>query len=262
MLRIRTIAWITWLEVIRRKDVYVLLVLLGTLLVTLVSLDVFGLGGVTRYVTDIGLLMAWVFAWILAVSVSSRQLPQEESRGTVFSLLAKPVGRLDVVLGKWLGSWGIVSACTLLFYALVAVVVVVKGGRVNPAALLQGYVLHVVALGVISAIALAFSTRMNHDAAASISYVVTGAAFLVVPRIPEFMAQEPGFRGGFLMFLYHLLPHFEVFDMRKRIVQDYGPADGRVVTLVALYGIVLMALVVLLAWLAYRRKRFSRTQIG
>jgi len=262
MLRIRTIAWITWLEVIRRKDVYVLLILLGTLLVTLVSLDVFGLGGVVRYITDVGLLMAWTFSWILAVSVGARQLPQEEARGTVFSLLAKPVSRIEAVTGKWLGAWGIVSSCTLLFYVLVIGVVLAKSGTINAAALLQGYILHVIALGVMSAIAVAFSTRLSHDAAASVSYVVTGAAFLVVPRIPEFMAQEPGFRGAFLMFLYHALPHFEVFDMRKRIVQDYGPANGITVLMVALYGLVLMALVILVAWLAYRKKLFSRTHIG
>lgn len=262
MLRIRTIAWVTWLEVLRRKDAYVLLILLGALLIMLVSLDIFGLGGVTRYVADIGLLMAWVFAWILAVSVGARQLPREESRGTVFSLLAKPVSRFEVVAGKWLGSWGIVSAATLCFYLLVVAVVIGKSGRLHPVAVVQGYLLHAVALGVMSAIAVAFSTRMNSDAASTLSYVLTGAAFLVVPRIPEFMLQTSRVRGSLLMFLYHALPHFEVFDMRKRIVQNYGPADWRVVALVALYGLLLAAVVVLIAWLAFRRKRFSRTQIG
>lgn len=258
MLRIWTIAYMIWLEVIRRKDVYVLLILLGALLVSLVSLDIFGLGGVVRYVTDVGLLMAWIFGWILAISVSSRQLPQEESRGTIFSLLAKPIGRFEVVVGKWLGSWGIVCASTALFYLLVAGIVLVKGGRIHPVSLLQGYLLHSFALGIMSAVAVAFSTRMNKDAAASISYVLTGAAFVVVPRIPEFMAWESGLRGGILMFLYNLMPHFEVFDMRKRIVHDYGPAEWRIIALVAAYGVALMALFVLMAWLAYRKKLFSR----
>ena len=191
MLRIRTVAWLIWLEVIRRKDIYVLLILLGALLTIVVSLDIFGLGGVVRYVTDIGLTMIWLFGWILAISVSSRQLPQEESRGTIFSLLAKPVTRFEVVAGKWLGSWGIVCVATMMFYLLVTGVVLLKGGEIHPVSLLQGCILHSVALGIISAVAIAFSTRMHKDAATSISYVFTGAAFLIVPRIPELIV-PPG----------------------------------------------------------------------
>ena len=61
MLKIRTIAATVWLETLRKKDLYVLLILLSVLLLTLISLNIFGLGGMTRYIKDIGLLLAWVF---------------------------------------------------------------------------------------------------------------------------------------------------------------------------------------------------------
>lgn len=258
MTRIRTIAFIVWLEVIRKKDVYVLLILLGALLVTLVSLDIFGLGGVVRYVKDVGLLMAWIFGWILAINVSSRELPEEETHGTIFPLLAKPVTRVELLVGKWLGAWSIVSVATFLFYFLVITVALARGGGVETVALLQGYMLHCAVLSIISITSIAFSTRMNRDAAASISYVLTGAAFLVVPRIPEFVVRETGFRRMALMFLYNLMPHFEVFDMRKRIVHDYGPVGWDIFFIVVVYGILLTLLFILAAWLAYREKRFSR----
>ena len=44
MTRILTLAWLVWLEMIRRKDIYVLLILLTAFLVTLMTLDLFGLG--------------------------------------------------------------------------------------------------------------------------------------------------------------------------------------------------------------------------
>lgn len=261
-MKILAIALTTWREVVRRKDAYVLLILMGALLVTLVSLDVFGLGGVVRYVADVGLLMAWLFSWVLAVTVSSRQLPREETRGTVFPLLAKPVSRIELILGKWLGSWSIVTLATLGFYALVVVIVAAKGGRLSAAALLQGFVLHACALAVIAAIGLVFSARMNNDAAASMTFVLTAASFAVVPRVPEFMTHESGFAAGMLMFLYNLMPHFEVFDLRKRIVHDYGPASWRTFLLVVLYALLVTAAFVALAWVAYRRKRFTRSALG
>ncbi|MBM4143145.1 MAG: hypothetical protein FJ225_06100 [Lentisphaerae bacterium] len=259
MMRWLVIAWAVWLEVIRRKDVYVLLVLLGTLLAVVLSLNVFGLGGTSRYALDVGLLLAWVFGWILAVTVASRQLPDEEERGTVFTLLAKPVTRFDLVMGKYAGSWSVVAAATASFYLLAAGVTAARGGRVDFAALLQAVLLHAVALGVMCGLGLWFSARLHGDAAAALAFVVTAAAFLVVPRAPEFMTRQTGLAAAGLMLLYHLLPHFEVFDMRRRVVHDFGPAAWTDVGLIAAYGFALCACLALLAWTAFRRRRFSRS---
>ena len=258
MTKIGTIAHLVWLEVIRRKDVYVLLVLLGCLLLALASLNVFGLGGVVAYVLQIGLLMTWVFAWILAVNVSSRELPQEEIHGTIFPLLAKPITRMELLLGKWAGAWSVVTTATALFYALVLAVVLVRGGYTNPVAVAQGFILHSVAIGIIVALAIAFSTRLNHDAAAALTYVATAASFLIVPRIPAFLAVETGLRASLLMLLYNLLPNFEVFDMRRRITFDDGPAAWSTFFLALAYGLALAMVLLTIAWMAYRHKRFSR----
>lgn len=258
MSRIRTIAYIVWMDMLRRKDVYVLLVLLAALLIVLISMNVFGLGGVVRYIKDIGILMAWIFSWLLAVTVSSRTIPQEESRGTIYPLLAKPVTRFEFVAGKWLGSWTIISAATAVFYLLVVGVVLLRGGSFSETALLQGYVLHCTALGIVTAITLAFSARMNPDAAASISFVLTATAFMVVPRIPEFLVRARGLHANLLMIMYHILPHFEVLDMRKRIVHNFGPEDWNIFLAQFLYGMLMTSAFVCIAWLAYRNKRFTR----
>lgn len=256
--RALTVAHTMWLEVLRRKDVYVLLILLAVMLLSLVSLNIFGLGGVTRYVADLGLLMVWIFGWVLTVTVTARQLPQEESRGTIFPLLAKPISRAELLAGKWLGSWSIACVAVFVFYLLVTGVVLLKGGVLNGIALMQGCVLHAAALAVIAAIALLLSARMTADAATTLSFVVTGAAMGIVPRIPELAAQSGQVRGGALLVIYHLLPHFEVFDMRRRIVHDFGPAGWGTVATVLAYAAVLTGLFLVLAWLSYRRRRFSR----
>ena len=256
--RIGTIAHTVWLEMLRKKDLYVLLILLGALLATLVSLDIFGLGGVVRYIKDVGFLMAWIFAWILAVGTSTRQLTSEETRGTIFPLLAKPVNRFEVIAGKWLGTWTITCAATLLFYVLVTLIVVMKGGKTSAPTVMQGYVLHCTALAMITAAGFLLSTRLNRDAAATLTYVVTGSASLIVPHVPVLLAHTRGFSAAILMVLYNLMPHFEVFDLRKRIVHEYGPMSPLVCILVVGYGLVWTAMLLLASWLAYRRKRFTR----
>jgi Cu-processing system permease protein len=262
MTRAGTIARVVWLNLLRRKDVYVLFILLGVLLVTLVSVNVFGLGRVAGYVKDIGLLTTWVFAWVLAVTVTARELPQEEARRTIFPLLAKPVTRAELIVGKWLGAWSAVSAATLAFYLLLALVALLMGGPFHPATLAQGFLLHAAALAVVCALALWFSARLNPDAAITLTFVLTGAAFLVVPRVPALLVRQAGTGGDALLLLYHVLPHFEVFDLRQRMVFDLGPLPPATFATVLLYGASLAALFLLLAWLAYRHKRFQRGAAG
>ena len=89
MYRVLTIAKVVWLEMLRRKDFYVLLILLGTLLFYLMSLNIFGVGGAARYIKDIGLLMTWVCTWILTINLASRQLPTEEKERDHLPLTCK-----------------------------------------------------------------------------------------------------------------------------------------------------------------------------
>lgn len=261
MTRIITIARITWLEMIRRKDVYVLLILLGAMLVTLVSLDIFNMGGTTGYVKEVGLLFAWFFSWVLAINTAARVLPQEESRGTIFPLLAKPLSRAELIAGKWLGCWSIVTAATVAFYALVFAVVAVKSGSFVLPSVAQAIILHSAAIAVFTAIALFFSCRMNNDAAVSLSYILSAASILVVPQIPELLTRETGITGGLLMMMYNLLPHFEVFDMRERLVHNYGPAGWTPVALAFTYGVAVTGIFLFLAWFSYRNKKFSRDKV-
>lgn len=261
MSRIWALAGLVWLEMQRRKDIYVLFILIAALLVGAVSLNVFGLGGATGYVMDAGLLAAWILGWVLAVSISVRQLPQEEARGTVFVLLAKPVTRLEVVVGKWLGAWLTVSVAVAGFYAAVWAVTLLKGGAFDPVCVLQALVLHLMALGVVIAVGIALSTRLNADAAAALAYTTTGAAFLVLPHVPAFLVGEKGVSGVLLQVLYYLMPHFELFDLRRRLVHAWGPAAWDVWAGVMAYGAVLTAVMLLLAWIGYRRRRFSRGNI-
>lgn len=258
MIRIITIATIVWLEMIRKKDIYVLLILLGALLCALVSLNIFGIAGTDRYVKDVGLMMAWIFSLILAVTLSCRAIPQEESSGTVYPLLAKPVSRLEFILGKWLGSWTVISVAVFFFYLLIMLVAALKGGLFSIGAIIQGFVLHLCAIGIITSIGLLFSTRMNSDAATSMTYVLTLTAFVITPKVPAFMAASQGLHSILLEFIYHLLPHFEILDMRMRIIHNYGPISAASFLESTAYGLLMALVFVMIAWLSYKNKRFSR----
>ncbi|HBA85853.1 MAG TPA: hypothetical protein DCZ95_17355 [Verrucomicrobia bacterium] len=258
MSRVLTIARVVWLEMIRRKDLYVLLILLAALLMVLISVNVYGLGSVARYVKDVGFLLTWLCAWFFAIGAAGRQLPQEEARGTIYSLLAKPVTRIELLLGKWFGAWTIAVAATAVFYLLVMGVTHLRGGHFVSGSLIQAFLLHAVNLGMVTALALAFSTRTTYGAAASLTYVTTLASFVLAPQIPVLLTQETGIRAQALLVLYYALPHFELFDLRQRVVHDWGAAPWSMVSVIVVYGILWIVVFLGLAWFGYRRKRFSR----
>ena len=261
MRQIFTLAGVVWLEMVRRKELSVLLILLATLLASLLSFDVFGLSQVSGYVKDTGLLAVWILSWILAINTSVRQLPQEEQRGTLFSLLAKPVSRLTLICGKWLGAWSITCLSLVCFYLTVCLAVWIKGGTFNLATLLQAILLHTAAIALITSLGLALSTRLNRDAATVTTYIITGAGFLLLPRIPNMLVETKGLSGNVLYAVYYLFPHFELFDLRRRLVHDWGSAQWLTLAEISLYAALMTTVFLSLAWLGYRKRRFSRGDI-
>ena len=245
----------------RRKEGYVFVALMAGLQYAVASLDVLGGGGSALYIFDAGLLLAWLFGWAVAVHAGATELPTEEARGTVYLLLAKPLHRGELLLGKWLGAWLVVATCTLAFYAVALCSARLAGLTPPGTVLLQAGLLHLVSLAVLTAMAMAFSTRLNRDAAAAITVVAAIALYLVVPRIPQLAHYAVGWRAVALDALYYGLPHLELFDLRRRLLHGYGPLPAGVVLTLVAYGAVWTGALLTAAWLSYRTRRFRRDRL-
>ncbi len=258
MKRIGVIARMVGLELLRRKDAYVLVILLGAMLVALLTMDVFGLGGTSRYVADIGLLMTWGFSFAIALPLLCRQLPSDEARGVVFAVLAKPIGRFEYVTGKWLGGWMGSLAATAAMYAVTWLVVASRQGHFVPVALVQAFLLHGMALAMTGALGIATSTRLSTGAAITVTAILLAVGLLVVPEVPRLAHAATDWRGDALILIYQAVPHMELFDMRQRLVHDWGPAPWGLVAVCILYGLAWTVFFLSLAWLGYRRRYFRR----
>lgn len=134
----------TCLDFLRRKDLYVVLLLMGIFGVGALAVRLIGVedSAAGRFLSSAGLTLAHVLAGILAAVFSARALPEEFDQRTILPLLAKPVTRPRVILGKWGAALAIALPSYLLFVAVVVLAVPGGAGR-SWAALLQ-----VVALGM------------------------------------------------------------------------------------------------------------------
>src|SRR5437016_8109063 len=88
-------------ELYRRKDFYVLFVLTALITLVMGSVSFFNDDKIVRYLKEICLLLIWISAFVVAIGTAARQIPAEREYRTIFPLLAKPVTRWQVILGKF-----------------------------------------------------------------------------------------------------------------------------------------------------------------
>ena len=258
MSNIITIAQSVWLEMIRRKDVYILLSLQGFFTLLLTTVDAFGSDVPSSYIMDIGLLLTFLLSIVLAITMSTRQFPNEERSGTIFTILTKPIRRMEFLLGKWGGIWSCLIASNALFYLIITAVTLSKGYAFSPPVLFQVFCLHTCLLGIIAAIALFFSLFLTQAASGTATGIFVTLAYLFVPRIPNLLTYESGWREKALWLIYFLSPHLELFDMRARVLHGWGLLQLNILLGTLAYGLLLTSAFLALAWVVFRKKHFKR----
>lgn len=115
------IAGVVIKELYRRKDFYVLLFLTFLITAGLGVINFFNETTIVRYLKEVCLLLIWVSSLVICITTAARQIPAERENRTIFPLLAKPVTRWDVVLGKFLGCWAACGIALLVFYVFFAI---------------------------------------------------------------------------------------------------------------------------------------------
>lgn len=128
--RIRAIASNTFLELVRQK-VFSFMILFAAL----------GIGASFvasswkfqeqfQVVKDVSLGAMSVFSWLLATLATAIVIPKDIEERTLYTILAKPVSRLEYLLGKLFGVLGLLLVGIGLMSALFAIVLYARGNLV------------------------------------------------------------------------------------------------------------------------------------
>jgi len=109
-------------ELYRRKDFYVLFVLTALITLVLGTVNFFNDPKIVRFLKEICLLLIWISSLVIAIGTAARQIPAERENRTIFPLLAKPVTRAQVIMGKFFGCWLACGIALVVFYLFFGVV--------------------------------------------------------------------------------------------------------------------------------------------
>lgn len=242
-------------EIYRRKDFYVLFVLLVLLTVMLLFVSFFNEPNIIRYIKEIALLLIWISALVIAITTTARQIPAERESRTIFPLLAKPVTRAQVVVGKFLGCWLAVGVALLLFYLFFGCFIGLREGTWPILGYLQLFWLHWSMMAIVVSLVLLGSVVFSAPSAnATICFVVVLGILMLGGYLNQVALRLAEPRHTILYTIYFLIPHLEWFDVRDFVIYNWPPISAINCLLATLYAAVYAALFLFATWLVFRRK--------
>ncbi len=256
--RVAAIAHNAFREAVRDRILYNLVLFVLLLTVCAVFLGAASASQDAKIIIDLGLSATLLFGAFIAIFVGVGLVSKEIERRTLYAIFAKPVGRGEFLVGKYLGLCATLAVNVAVMGAGVAAALVfVKGGTTALAVRLWPAVaLIYMELAILTGVALLFS--------AFSSPVLSALASLSIFVIGHFSGDLKGFAGavgspaatGALTALYYVLPNFSNFAFITPAAYGIVPPAAHVARAL-LYTALYVAVLLAGATLVFRRRDFK-----
>lgn len=242
------------LESIRRKDLWVVAILGFLIMVASGALGFFGLDGLQSFAKDLGVSVLGLFSSIIAITTTVRLMPDEIKNRTLYPMLARPMRRFDLLLGKLLGAV-FVSWLSFLLLAGIMTFSLAMFHVAFEAVMLQYLLCKMLGLVVVCAMTLALSCLMTPSAAATMSFILTFGSGLLIRALVMANDAAPGQSGALFQILNWSLPQFGLFDLGSRVANsNWGSVPVWVVGFLFFYSVAYSSAMMGLGWLKFRRQ--------
>jgi len=189
-----TIARLTLAEAARRR-LFLALIILTALAVALTGWGFAQLSSVqfptggdvtpeaarSLIVSQVLILVTFMFSFVLALSaafISAPVMAEDLESGVVLAILARPVRRIELLLGKWLGVLLLIGGYAVISGVVELLVVDLTTGYLPPEPV-QAVVLLVAEATVLLTLTLTLSTRVSAIASGIIAVVLFGVTWIL-----------------------------------------------------------------------------------
>lgn len=254
--------WTTWralargvvLETVRRKDLWVVGILGFLILVSAGALGFFGFQGLESFAKDLASTVLGGLSTILAIVTTARLMPDEIKNRTLYPLIARPISRFDLLMGKLLGAIVVSWIAFLILTALTACALMLFGVQFEPV-MAQYVLLRMMGIVVICSVTLMFSMLMTPSAATTMSFVIIfGSGMITQALVMAYESGEVAMRPLFKA-IHLMVPQVGLFDLGGRAANtSWGPAPLWVVGTLAAYMACYAAAMLALSWGKFRNQ--------
>jgi ABC-type transport system involved in multi-copper enzyme maturation permease subunit len=245
-------------ELYRRKDFYVLFVMTAVVSLLLGSVRFFNDDKIARFIKAACLLLIWISTLIIAIMTAARQIPAERESRTIFPLLAKPVSRWELIVGKFFGCWLACGITLVVFYLFFGLLTSSYEHTWPVTTFFQGMWMHWIFLAIVIALVLLGSVVFTAQSSnATICFIIVVGILFAGGHLHYVGLGMRGLGGEIVTAIYFAIPHLEWYDMRDLIIHDWGRISWLVVAGATLYGALYTLLLLGLAWVVFRRKMLT-----
>jgi ABC-type transport system involved in multi-copper enzyme maturation permease subunit len=255
--RTLAIARNTFREAVRDRVLYNLVLFVILLSVSAIFLGAASASQDAKIIVDVGLSATLLFGAFIAIFVGVGLVWKEIERRTLYAIFAKPVGRGEFLLGKYLGLCLTLAVNVTVMGVAVALVLLYVARGTTPllAALAPTLALIYLELTLLTAVALLFSSFS--------SPVFSAFGSLAVFVIGHFTADLKGFTAlfdspalrGALLTLYYGLPNLSTFSHITPAAHGVAPPPAYLLAALG-YAVAWDAALVAAAALLFARRDF------
>jgi ABC-type transport system involved in multi-copper enzyme maturation permease subunit len=255
MSAIYTLARHTLRTYLQEKILVVVLVFGALLMVSSYVLSPLAVGAQIKIVIDIGLASVSIFTVVLIVLLGAGSFHLEKERGILRSLLAKPISRVDFIIGKYLGTFAVACIVIVLMSALHMLVLTLCGSRITSQMLWAEYVT-ILEAGLVTALLTLF---------ACFTSPVLGSFFTVACVVcghfsADLLQFASRFSGGashvLVTAFYYVLPNLGLLSLRSEAVHDLAVPPGMLVAVTA-YSLAYIGVLLYVSTLIFRAREVS-----
>jgi Cu-processing system permease protein len=219
------------------------------------SVNIFNDDKIVRYLKELCLLLIWISSLVIAITTTARQIPAEREQRTLLPLLAKPLTRSQLVIGKFLGCWLACGLVLLCFYVFFGALAASREHHLPILDYMQAATLHWFMLGIVVALALLGSLVLSTPSANStICFVIVGGILVLGRHLDQVALNLHEPLRGITQAIYFAIPHLELFDMRDLVIHNWPLVEWKYVGLAILYALAYIAVFLTGACLVFRRK--------
>jgi ABC-type transport system involved in multi-copper enzyme maturation permease subunit len=267
----RATAWIAvnvFRESVRDKVLYNLVLFAIVLMAASYLIGQLTAGQDVKIIKDLGLAATSIFGLFIAVFIGIGLVSKEVERRSIYSLLAKPIERHQLVVGKYAGLVLTLAVNLAVMAVALYIVLAVMAWVAGPAAargwerpaldplLLKAFAMTFVELSLITAIALLFSTFSTPMLSAAFTFALFVAGRFSTDLRNFNQVVDSPIASGLTTALYWVLPNLAPFDVRAQVVHGDAVPFGYL-AMSAGYGALYIAALLVLSTLVFSRRDFK-----
>src|SRR5256886_8132014 len=256
--RVAAIARNAFREAVRDRVLYNLVVFALLLIAGAILLGELSAGQEAKIIVDLGLSAILLFGVVIAIFVGVGLVYKEIERRTLYAILAKPIGRGEFLLGKYLGlCLTLLVNVGIMGVGLSLALIYVKRGwnplvaRIWPAILLL-----YVELIILTGVAMLFSSFSSPALSALLTFFV----FVIGHFSADLKLLSATVGSGVARFvfaaLYYLLPNLSNYAYITAASHGETPTAANFFGAI-LYGLAYIAVLLAAATLIFNRRNFK-----